>query len=267
VSERLREAFERRNAAGEAALVIYVTQGDPSPAASVEIVVRAAEAGADVIELGVPFSDPSADGEVIQLAAQRAIAAGGGLASALETVAAVRARGCQVPIVLFGYYNPIFVMGVDRFADAAAAAGVDATLVVDLPLEEVAELHEPLRRRSIGVVPLVAPTSGADRIARVAELDAPFVYYVSMTGITGAERRSDADVADRVAEVKRATGCPVAVGFGIATPDDAAAVAAFADGVVIGSAVVREVAAAPQRAADAVGAFVGAVRSALTARA
>ena len=267
-ASRVRAAFERRRAAGEAALVIYVTQGDPSPAESVDVVVRAAEAGADVIELGVPFSDPNADGVVIQQAMQRAIAAGGGLRSALDTVAQVRARGCEVPIVLFGYYNPICVMGVDAFAAAAANAGVDATLTVDLPIDELHELYDPLHARGLDVVPLVAPTSGVERIARAAEFAPPFVYYISMTGITGAERKSDADLGPRVAEVARATGAPVAVGFGIATPEDARRVGAIADGVVVGSAVVRRIVdAAPGKAAHAVAELVGQLRAALTSRA
>ncbi|RMH36353.1 MAG: tryptophan synthase subunit alpha, partial [Deltaproteobacteria bacterium] len=231
----MRAAFDRRRDGGGAALVVYLTQGDPTPARSVDLVVAAADAGADVIELGVPFSDPNADGPVIQAAMQRALAAGGGLASALDTVRAVRARGCAVPIVLFGYYNPLVVFGVDAFADAAASAGVDACLVVDLPVDELDELRVPLSARGIGVVPLIAPTSGDERIARARAVDPPFVYYISMTGITGADFGRAGDVGGRVARVRELTGAPVAVGFGVKTPADAARVAASADGVVVGS--------------------------------
>lgn len=261
---RIGAAFKQRNDDGVAALVIYVTQGDPTPVASADIVVRAAEAGADVIELGVPFSDPNADGVVIQAAMQRALRAGGGLASALDTVDEVRQRGCEVPIVLFGYYNPIFVMGVDRFAEEAAAVGVDAALVVDVPLDELPELREPLRRRFVQTVPLIAPTSGDDRIGRVRNTDAPFVYYISMTGVTGSSFARAEDVGARVARVRELSGAPVAVGFGIATPEDAARVGAVADGVVVGSAVVRRIVEAGEAAAAvAVGRFVGELKAAL----
>lgn len=250
-------AEERR-----AALVIYLTQGDPSPAESVDIVVRAAEAGADVIELGVPFSDPNADGVVIQEAMQRALAAGGGLSPALETVAEVRRRGCEVPIVLFGYYNPIFVHGVARFAAEARAAGVDAVLTVDLPIDEVEELRGPLAANGLEVVPLVAPTSTDARIARVRELDPPFVYYISMTGVTGASFAAASVGPERVADVQRITGAPVAVGFGIKTSADARRVASYADGVVVGSAVVRAIAeAGPGEAAAAVARLVAELRT------
>jgi tryptophan synthase alpha chain len=172
---------------------------------------------------------------------QRALAAGGGMDSALATVRDVRARGCVVPVVLFGYYNPIFVRGVDRFAAEAADAGVDAVLTVDLPMDELRELSEPLANRGVGVVPLVAPTSGLPRVERVREFDPPFVYYISMTGITGAEHGGFADVRERVAAVRTAAGAPVAVGFGIKSPQDARTVGDFADGVVVGSAAVQAV--------------------------
>ncbi len=256
--------MKRLGAQGRKALVIYVTQGDPRPETTVDIVVSAAAAGADVIELGVPFSDPNADGPVIQAAMQRALAAGGGLASALDTVTAIRARGCEVPIVLFGYYNPIFVYGLQRFAAEAARVGVDAVLTVDLPLEEIDELRLPLAARDVAVVPLVAPTSGTDRIARVRGFGAPFVYYISMTGITGASLEGARVDADRITAVREATGSPVAVGFGIKTPADAAAMGRCADGVVVGSAVVTCIVdAGPDRAADAVGEFVAGLRRAL----
>ncbi len=256
---RVRDAFKDRKA-----LVIYVTQGDPSPAESADIVVAAAEGGADVIELGVPFSDPNADGVVIQEAMQRALAAGGGLAPALQTVRDVRARGCDVPIVLFGYFNPVFVMGVDAFADAAAEAGVDAVLIVDMPIDELDELRGPLAERGVDVVPLIAPTSTPERIARVKAFDPAFVYYISMTGVTGSAMQKRDDTPARIAAVRDASGAPVAVGFGIATPDDAARVAAYADGVAVGTAVVRRIAdAGPGKAAGAVREFVATLRAGL----
>jgi tryptophan synthase alpha chain len=263
-AETLRGTFEACRAAGRPALVIYLTFGDPDPATSVEVVAAAVEAGADVIELGVPFSDPSADGPVIQAAMQRALAAGGSLPGALDAVATLRARGVTAPVVLFGYYNPPFVYGVERFAADAAKAGVDAVLTVDLPIEELDELRAPLAAHGLGVVPLVAPTSTDDRIARLRGVAPPFVYYVSLTGVTGAALAGAELDAGRLEAIREAGGAPVAVGFGIKTPDDARAVAAVADGVVVGSAVVARVAGGPAAGAPArVAELVRALRAAL----
>jgi tryptophan synthase alpha chain len=256
-SPRLRAALAAAKAEGRGALVVYLTFGDPSPAESLAIVEAAAAAGADVIELGVPFSDPSADGPVIQAAMERALVAGGGLVGALELVRALRATGNPVPVVLFGYYNPIAVMGPDAFAARAAAAGVDAVLTVDLPLEELAELRGPLVAHGLDVIPLVAPTSTPDRIARVAALAAPFVYYISITGVTGAGLAGAGLAPDRLATVRAGANAPVMVGFGIKTGADAARIAAIADGAVVGTAIVDRIAKAPAGgAAAAVGVFV-----------
>ena len=234
---RLRAAFEHPD---RAALVAYLTFGDPEPASSIDIVEACARAGADVIELGVPFSDPSADGPSIQRAMERALAAGASLAGALDAVAELRRRGVATPIVLFGYYNPLFVMGPEVFAARAAAAGVDAVLTVDLPSDELAELATPLAAHGVGVIPLVAPTSTPDRLARLAAYDAPFVYYISLTGVTGARAAAPVPPA-RIAQIRAAAKAPVAVGFGIRTPADAARFAAIADGVVVGTALVERV--------------------------
>lgn len=242
MTARLRGAFDKAAAEKRAALVAYLTFGDPDPVASVDIVAAVATAGADVIELGVPFSDPSADGPSIQRAMERALASGGSLAGALEAVGTLRGRGVATPIVLFGYYNPVFVMGPEAFAQRAAAAGVDAVLTVDLPIDELAELATPLAAKGVGVIPLVAPTSTPERIARVAAFTPPFVYYISLTGVTGAKAAAPVDPA-RIAMIREAAGAPVAVGFGIRTPADAARFAAIADGVVVGTALVDRVAA------------------------
>ena len=261
---RLRERLAACQAGGRAALVVYVTAGDPDGPQSADVVAAVAAAGADVIELGVPFSDPSADGPAIQAAMERALAAGGGLHQALATAADARARGVTTPIVLFGYYNPIFVMGVERFAAAAAAAGVDAVLTVDLPIDELDELRLPLAAHGLGVIPLVAPSSTGERIARIRALEPAFVYYISLTGVTGATFDPTRLTAARVDEIRAATGAPVAVGFGIKTAADVRAVAPLADGVVVGSAIVERIArAAPGGAAPAVGAFVAELRAAL----
>jgi tryptophan synthase alpha chain len=260
----LRAAFDAAAAEHRAALVAYLTFGDPDPATSVAVLEATARAGADVIELGVPFSDPSADGPSIQRAMERALVAGGSLPGALDAVAELRRRGVTTPIVLFGYYNPIFVMGQAAFAARAAAAGVDAVLTVDLPIDELDELASPLRAHGVAVIPLVAPTSTPDRIARLGRLDAPFVYYISLTGVTGTRAAAPVDPA-RLAAIRDAAKAPVAVGFGIRTPADAARFAAIADGVVVGSALVDQVAAgpaagAPDRVAALVHDLAGAMR-------
>ena len=253
---RLRAAFDKAASEQRAALVAYLTFGDPDVATSIEIVEATARAGADVIELGVPFSDPSADGPSIQRAMERALAAGGSLPGALDAVAELRRRGVTTPIVLFGYYNPIFVMGVEAFAARAAAAGVDATLTVDLPIDELAELAAPLAAKGVAVVPLVAPTSTPERIARLGAFAPPFVYYISLTGVTGSRAAAPVDPA-RLAAIRSASHAPVAVGFGIRTPADAARFSAIADGVVVGSALVDRVAAGDAAGAPArVGALV-----------
>lgn len=263
---RLRARLAACKAEGRAALIIYLTAGDPTGAVAdtAALIRAAADAGADVVELGVPFSDPSADGAAIQAAMERALAAGAGLHHALDAVAHARAAGCAVPVVLFGYYNPPFVMGVEAFAARAAEAGVDAVLTVDLPVDELDELRLPLAARGIGVIPLLAPTSTAARIGRVAALEPPFVYYISLTGVTGAALDGVTLAPERIAAIRAATGAPVAVGFGIKTAADAGAMGKLADGVVVGSAVVARIGAAPPgQAAAALSAFVAELRAAL----
>jgi len=248
---RLRAAFDRAAAEKRAALVAYLTFGDPDPQRSIDVVEAVCRAGADVVELGVPFSDPSADGPSIQRAMERALAAGGSIGGALDAVAELRRRGVTTPIVLFGYYNPIFVMGQEAFAARAAAAGVDAVLTVDLPIDELAELATPLAAQGVSVIPLVAPTSTPERIARLGAVAAPFVYYITLTGVTGSRAAAPVDPA-RLDLIRSAAKAPVAVGFGIRTPADAARFSAIADGVVVGTAIVDRV----SEGADAVAAFV-----------
>jgi len=255
--KRLRAAFDRAAAENRAALVAYLTFADPDPATSIAVIEAACRAGADIIELGVPFSDPSADGPSIQRAMERALEAGGSLPGALDAVAELRRRGITQPVVLFGYYNPVFVMGPETFAARAAAAGVDAVLTVDLPIDELAELSVPLAARGVSVIPLVAPTSTPERIARLGPFNAPFVYYISLTGVTGVRAAAPVDPA-RLDQIRKASGAPVAVGFGIRTAADAARFSVIADGVVVGTALVDQVAAgdaagAPARVAALIG--------------
>jgi tryptophan synthase alpha chain len=258
-AQRLRAAF----AGPGKALVAYVTAGDPSLEVTAWVITAAAAAGATVIELGVPFSEPTADGVAIQRAMGRALAGGVDLAGTLAMLAGLRAGGLDLPVVLFGYYNPIFVRGVERFCDEAAAAGVDGVLVVDQPLGELDELAVPAARRGLGIVPLAAPTSGQVRLAAIAALDAPFTYYVSMTGVTGGALTATDEVGARVSELRAAGISRIAVGFGIATPDDARRVAQFADGVVVGTAIVRAVEEHRGREAAAVGELVGKLAAAI----
>ncbi|WP_298439876.1 tryptophan synthase subunit alpha [Geobacter sp.] len=235
---RIAGKFAELKKRGEAALVTFITAGDPDLAATEELIPLLAESGADIVELGVPFSDPMADGPTIQLSSERALAAGTTLPKILATVKAVRAR-TEVPIVLMGYYNPILSYGLERFAADAAAAGVDGVLLVDLPPEEGREFKACTDRHGLDLILLLTPTSDEGRIATVARRARGFVYYVSVTGVTGVRSSVEGSVASRVAEVKGKVPVPVAVGFGISTPEQAAEIAAAADGVVVGSALVK----------------------------
>ncbi len=237
---RIADAFARARSENRAALVIYVCAGDPDLATTVELVVAAAESGADVVELGVPFSDPTADGPAIQRAAERALRGGTTLAGVLDAVRAVRRR-TDAPILLFGYYNPILAYGEQKLVDDASEAGADGFLVVNLPPEDSAGLREPAVEKGLDFVPLIAPTSDSSRIERAASAATSFIYYVSMTGVTGAKATDLASASTRAGELQRELGRPLAIGFGVKTRDDVALVAAQADGVVVGSAVVRAV--------------------------
>jgi tryptophan synthase alpha chain len=268
---RIEDAFARRVTEGRKALITYLCVGDPDEAQSVELAVACADAGADVLELGCPFSDPTADGPAIARASQRALARGGGLDETLRVAKAVRARKPDVGIVLFGYYNPLFVRGEDAAVAAVASAGIDALLVVDLPTDEAATLRSYAAQRGVGLVPLVAPTTKDARIARITEVakqsPIPFVYYVSMTGVTGGAGGHDvlADAAAKAMKVREITGRPTVVGFGIDTAERARVAANGADGVVVGSAIVRRIeeGATPAARLDAVRTLVGDLRKAV----
>jgi tryptophan synthase alpha chain len=231
--ERLRAAFDQN----EKALVPYLTAGDPDLATTGALLLAAAEAGADIIELGVPFSDPMADGPVLQLAAERALKNGVDLQGILETAAQFNQESA-VPVILFGYYNPFFRYGIERLAADAAKAGVCGVLCVDLPPEEAGPLYQALHDHGLALVPLLTPTSTPDRIRLAREKATAFGYYVSMTGVTGALLQGHERIAERVRDMREQFGMPLVVGFGIRTPDDARTVAQFADGVVVGSALV-----------------------------
>jgi tryptophan synthase alpha chain len=226
---------------GATALVPFLTAGDPDLATTEELIHTLVEAGADLIELGMPFSDPAADGPTIQAASERALLSGTTLVGVLELVARVRKR-TNIPIILMGYYNPVYRFGPAQFAAAAADAGVDGLLLVDVPVEESTEIHSDLKRNGIDLISLLAPTTPAERMRQLAAAGEGYLYYVSMTGVTGTQHIDAAAIAGEVRKVQELSPVPVAVGFGITTPADAAAVSRFADAVVVGSALVKIIA-------------------------
>ncbi len=235
---RIDARFKDLRAQNRAALVTFVMAGDPDLSTSLEILKGLPAAGADVIEVGMPFTDPMADGPAIQAAGLRALKAGTTLKKTLKLVADFRASDQKTPIVLMGYYNPIYVFGVDAFLVAAKAAGVDGLIVVDLPPEEDAELCVPARAAGLNFIRLATPTTDDKRLPKVLENTSGFVYYVSLTGITGAALADYSGVAEAVARIKRHTGLPIAVGFGVKNADNAESLAKTADGVVVGTALV-----------------------------
>jgi tryptophan synthase alpha chain len=235
---RIAEKFRDLGSEGKKALITFITAGDPDLAATADYILELESAGADIIELGVPFSDPMADGPTIQKSSERALAAGTTLPGILAMVKAVRAR-TLIPIVLMGYYNPVFVYGVAKFAADAAAAGVDGVLLVDLPPEEAGEFKAAADSAGLDLISLLTPTSDDSRIAMVSGLGTGFIYYVSVTGVTGVRQGVAESMAGNVAAIRKRICLPVAVGFGIATPDQVADVARDADGVVVGSAIVK----------------------------
>lgn len=249
---------------GKKALVTFITAGDPDLETSEKIVHTLIESGVDLIELGFPFSDPMADGPTIQLASERALASGTTLHGVLDMVARVR-QHCNTPIILMGYFNPVFCYGPEAFARDAAAAGVDGLLLVDLPPEEAGELHPLLKDAGIDLITLLAPTTGSERSAQLAAAGEGFLYYVSMTGVTGSKQVDAGAIATAVSELKARSSVPVAVGFGISTPADASAVADIADAVVVGSALVKLIAekSASPDLLEAVGAFVRDLKKAI----
>ncbi len=256
---RLSDRFARCAAEGRAALVTFVTAGDPDYATAEAILHALPAAGADVIELGVPFTDPMADGVPIQLAGQRALKAGMTLRRTLEMVRGFRKADAGTPIVLMGYYNPIYVYGVEAFLADALEAGIDGLIVVDLPPEEDSELCLPALAAGLNFIRLATPTTDAKRLPTVLNNTSGFVYYVSMTGVTGAAIADYGAVAQAVARIKAHTALPVAVGFGVKTAGDAAAIAAGADGVVVGSALVERVRLSLDAEGRATAGTVGAV--------
>jgi tryptophan synthase alpha chain len=247
MTTRIDRRFAQLKTEGRAALVTFLTAGDPDPETSLALLRAIPAAGADVVELGMPFTDPMADGPAIQISSQRALKAGQTLKKTLDMVRAFRQADDATPLVLMGYYNPIYVYGVDRFLRDAKSAGVDGLIVVDLPPEEDEELCLPALKAGVNFIRLATPTTDDKRLPAVLANTSGFVYYVSITGITGAATPDPAKVAAAVARIKRHTKLPVAVGFGVRTAEQAAVIAAGADGVVVGSALVNALKASLDR--------------------
>jgi tryptophan synthase alpha chain len=256
-ANRLDQTFARLQSSHQRAFVAYIAAGDPTLDATVDLVLALEDAGADVIELGMPFSDPVADGIVNQLAADRALRAGATTRKVLETIRVIREKS-QIPIVLFTYLNPVYTYGYESFHRDAAAAGADGILILDLPPDEAAQNPETKALSDLHAIRLIAPTTPPDRIPMIAQQAAGFIYYVSREGVTGTQSSVATGISEQVQRIKSHTSVPVCVGFGISTPEQAATVAQMGDGVVVGSAIVNLVekhGGSPELARE-VGAFV-----------
>jgi tryptophan synthase alpha chain len=263
---RIQGRFEALAKAKRKALIPYITAGDPHPSLTVPLMRALVESGADILELGVPFSDPMADGPVIQRSGERALKHGVGLSDVLSMVKDLRKSDDTTPIVLMGYANPIEAMGIDKFAAAAQAAGIDGVIVVDYPPEECLEFSALMKRNGVDPIFLLAPTSTKKRIDEVARSGSGYLYYVSLRGVTGAANIDLSDVASHIPQIRAATKLPIGVGFGIRDAESARRVAQTADAVVIGSRIIQEIeAAGPQEAVARVKAFLKPIRQALDA--
>jgi len=263
---RIASTFDRLRAARRKALIAFITAGDPDPEATVPLMQALAQAGADIIELGVPFSDPMADGPTIQRSSERALHHHMSLRRVLEAVGAFRREDATTPVVLMGYANPIEALGYERFADLAQSAGVDGVLVVDCPPEESGELAMQLRRRGLDSIYLLAPTSEEERMEAVDAVASGYIYYVSLKGVTGSSHLDLKDVAQKIPQLRSHTRLPIGVGFGIRDAETARAVAQISDAVVIGSRLVQEIEkSAPDRVVGNVRALVAGFRQALDA--
>ncbi len=262
---RIADTFQRLKSRGQKALVVYLTAGDPSLTATEKLLTAVGRAGADLIEIGVPFSDPTADGPTIQRASTRSLRNGTTLSGILDMVQEIRPR-LPAPLVLFGYFNPIMKYGVGRFTERAREAGIDGLLIVDLPFEEAGEIRQHTDRAGIDFINLVSPVSGGGRLQRIVAGASGFLYYISVTGVTGARDGLPADLEERISRIRDITDLPVAVGFGIANPETARRAGAAADGVVVGSALMSLIerhGSDEGRMLEEVSALVGALKASL----
>ena len=262
-TDRIASAFAHARSEGRAALVTFVTGGDPTPADTAAVLDALVAGGADLIELGMPFTDPMADGTAIQLANLRSLGAGTKTADIFAIASAFRQRHPNTPLILMGYANPMIRRGAEWFADQSKAAGVDGVICVDIPPEEDAELGPALRAAGVHLIRLATPTTDIARLPAVLEGSSGFLYYVSVAGITGLQQAAQSSIEEAVARLKAATDIPVAVGFGVRTPEQAAAIAKVADGVVVGSAIVELVAQHGANAAGPVREYVASLKAAI----
>lgn len=260
---RITTAFQKLN--GRKALIPYITAGDPNLETTLETMHEMAANGADIIELGIPFSDPMADGPVIQRAAERALANGVSLKNVLETVRRFRERDNDTPVILMGYLNPIHKMGNAEFARAAAEAGVDGVLTVDNPVETISPLQQELQKHGLDAIFLVAPTTSEERMTEIGRLASGFVYYVSLKGVTGSAQLNTDEVAAKIAVLRRHISLPIGVGFGISDAESARKIGAVADAVIVGSRIVKEIENNAGNEAKAVGALVKSLKQAVEA--
>ncbi len=261
---RIQKTFAELQSHKKKALITFITAGDPAPELTVPLLHALVESGADILELGVPFSDPMAEGPVIQRANERALKFNVGMHDVLDYVREFRKENQHTPIVLMGYANPIERMGVDRFVSDAKSAGADGAIVVDYPPEEATEFSEKLRAQDMDLIFLLAPTSTEDRIKQVAQISSGFSYYVSLRGVTGAGHIDTAEVSERIAAIRKHVKLPIGVGFGIRDGETAKAVASVSDAVVIGSRIIQELENTPkEQAVSAVKAFLSGIRQAI----
>ncbi|MCV6612743.1 MAG: tryptophan synthase subunit alpha [Amphritea sp.] len=263
---RINECFKQLESQGRKALIPYVTAGDPDPKVTVPLMHALVDSGADILELGIPFSDPMADGPTIQLACERALLHGTRLLDVLDMVAEFRQKDSTTPVVLMGYLNPIEIMGYATFAEKASAAGVDGVLTVDLPPEEAGEFNVLMKQAGIDVIYLLAPTTEEDRIQQVCAAGSGYVYYVSVKGVTGSSELNVAEVAEKLDVIRKYTDMPVGVGFGIRDDNSARAVSEVADGVIVGSVLVNkiaELAGSQDQIPEAVAAITASMRQAM----
>jgi tryptophan synthase alpha chain len=262
---RIAATFQRLAREGRKALIPYVTAGDPGPEQTVPLMHAMVAAGSDIVELGVPFSDPMADGPVIQRSSERALRQRVGVPDVLSMVARFRKTDGQTPVVLMGYANPIEAMGLEEFVRAAGEAGVDGLIVVDYPPEECRDFAALVRSQGMDLIFLLAPTSTEERVRRIAQLASGYIYYVSLRGVTGAAHLDVEEVRDKLAAIRRHTALPLGVGFGIRDGATARAVCRIADAAIIGSRVIQEIEEAPYMAAEKVGALLKSIRAAMDA--